>query len=123
MAEWQTRRSQNPIYVSMWGFKSPLAHHIIETQLYKGFSRVGKKLPALFDFRPLYSEVSVTDRLCQGNGSRSLINRRYTEMTANTATTRVKGSRKKIVMDGDFPEVKPMGVFPLCIKKQPVKAA
>lgn len=29
-------------------------------------------------------------------------------MARNTATTGVKGSRKKIVMDGDFPEVKPM---------------
>ncbi|MCO5384420.1 MAG: hypothetical protein NHB14_00255 [Desulfosporosinus sp.] len=29
-------------------------------------------------------------------------------MATNTATPRVRGSRKKITMDGNFPEVKPI---------------
>ena len=30
MVEWQTRRTQNPVGVTPWGFKSPLRHHTFE---------------------------------------------------------------------------------------------
>jgi len=53
-------------------------------------------------FRPIHSKVGVTDRLLQGNGSRSLNNRRYTEMTAKATATRAKGTKKKITMSDDF---------------------
>ena len=29
VVEWQTRRTQNPVGVTLWGFKSPLRHHLI----------------------------------------------------------------------------------------------
>jgi hypothetical protein len=27
VVEWQTRRTQNPVGATLWGFKSPLRHH------------------------------------------------------------------------------------------------
>jgi hypothetical protein len=83
----------------------------LKKQSYQGFNRVGKKLTSFFVFRPLHSLVVVTVTFYRETVLRFLITGGLQLMPANTVVPRVKGSRKKITMDGDFPEFKPLHGF------------